>query len=68
MDQLIETEMNIFLGRRYNAYYPIHMPSMMITFVQLFYFFSFCLFLQYLLNIIQVQVFSSLNILRVKKG
>ena len=35
MEQLIETEMNIFLGTRYNVYYPIHMPSMMITFVQL---------------------------------
>ena len=35
MEQLIETEMNIFLGTRYKVYYPIHMPSMMITFVQL---------------------------------
>ena len=35
MDNFIENEMNIFLGTHYNVYYPIHMPSMMITFIQL---------------------------------
>ena len=35
MDHFIENEMNIFLGTRYNIYYPIHMPSVMVTFVQL---------------------------------
>ena len=35
MDHFIENEMNIFLGTRYNIYYPVHMPSVMVTFVQL---------------------------------
>ena len=28
-------EMNIFLGKRYHVFYPLHIPSAMVTFVQL---------------------------------
>ena len=32
---LVQMDMNLFLGNRYNVCYPLHIPSSMVTFMHL---------------------------------
>ena len=32
---LVQMDMNLFLGNRYDVYYPLHIPSSMVTFMHL---------------------------------